>query len=251
EDLATFSGQDNWDDEELWNYEVGSKSTVMGGRGTFNIALYYIDITDLQATITAGSCSSRLVFNVPDSQSSGIELEFAAAPSQNFDFAVSASFNDSELQSEAAGNISGISKGNRLPTVPEFQMAAAATYQWVMSNGRLGFVTGTYQHVGSRFTQVGDHAAGFGTVDLLTFPGVIGGPLTQTTFTFNPELPAYDLVNLRIGVSSDTWEVALFANNVTDEIAFLALDQERGSRARVGYLTNQPRTFGVTTRLKF
>lgn len=252
EDLAIFSGQDNWQDEELWNYEIGSKSTIMGGRGTFNIAAFYMDITDLQATITAGSCSSRLVFNVPDAKSSGVELEFAAAPSNNFDFAISASFNDSELQSEAAGNISGISKGNRLPTVPEFQAAAAATYQWPLKNERLGFVTGTYQYVGSRYTQVGDFAVGFGTVDLLSFdPNNIGGPFTQQFFNFNPELPSYDLVNLRIGVRSEKWEAALFVNNVTDELAFLALDQERGSRARVGYLTNQPRTYGITTRVKF
>ncbi len=251
EDLAIFGGNDSWGDEEQWNYEIGTKSTVMDGRGTFNVAAYFIDIKDLQATVTAGSCSSRLVFNVPDARSSGLELEFAAAPTTNFDFAISASYNDSELRSEAAGSISGISRGNRLPTVPEFQAAAAGTYQWPMQNDRLGFVTGTYQHVGSRFTQVGDFADGFGTVDLLTFPGTIGGPLTQQFFRFNPELPAYDLFNLRFGVSAEKWEVALFVNNITDEVAFLALDQERGSRARVGYLTNQPRTFGVTTRLKF
>ena len=40
-------------------------------------------------------------------------------------------------------------------------------------------------------------------------------------------------------------------NNITDERALLALDQERGTRARVGYLTNQPRTFGLTARLNF
>ncbi len=250
-DLATFGGNDSWEDEKQWNYEVGSKSTVMDGRGTFNVAAYFIDIKDLQATVTAGSCSSRLVFNVPESQSSGLELEFAVAPTTSFDFAISASYNDSELQSEAAGNISGISKGNRLPTVPEFQAAVAATYQWPMKNDRLGFVTGTYQHVGSRFTQVGDFADGFGTVDMLTFGGTIGGPLTQQFFNFNPELPAYDLLNLRFGISDEKWEVALFVNNVSDEIAFLALDQERGTRARVGYLTNQPRTFGVTTRIDF
>jgi len=37
----------------------------------------------------------------------------------------------------------------------------------------------------------------------------------------------------------------VFVNNVTDERALLALDRERGTRARVGYLTNQPRTFGA------
>ena len=251
EDLAIFDGFGTWQDEEVWNYELGSKSTIMGGRGTFNIAAFMMDISDLQATITAGSCSSRLVFNVPDSQSQGIELEVAAAPSTNFDFAISASYTDSELESEAAGDISGISPGNRLPTVPEFQGAAAGTWQWRMPKERLGYLTAVYQHVGSRFTQVGDYADGFGTVDMLTFPGVIGGPLTQQFFTFNPELPSYDLLNLRLGVSSTQWDIALFVNNVTDEIAFLALDQERGSRARVGYLTNQPRTIGVSARVNF
>ena len=45
--------------------------------------------------------------------------------------------------------------------------------------------------------------------------------------------------------------MALFLNNLTDERAFLALDRERGLRARVGYLTNPPRTFGISTRVNF
>jgi hypothetical protein len=31
----------------------------------------------------------------------------------------------------------------------------------------------------------------------------------------------------------------------------LSLDQERGTRARISYLTNQPRTFGVSMRVAF
>ncbi len=260
QDLATFGGQDNWEDEELWNFEVGSKSTIMDGRGTFNIAAYYMDISDLQATVTAGSCSSRVIFNVPEARSSGIELEWAAAPTNSFDFAISASYNDSELGStltstDAAGNVSivsGIEKGKRLPTVPELQFVAAANYRWAMKGGKAGVLTGTYQHVGSRFTQIGDQAAGFGTVNLLAFePNTIGGPLSASTFNFDPELPAYDIINLRFSILSEKWDVAFFVKNITDEIAFLALDQERGTLARVGYLTNLPRTFGVTTRVNF
>ena len=259
QDLVTFGGRDSWDDEEVWNYEIGSKSRIMSGRGTFNVAAYFMDISDLQATVTAGSCSSRVIFNVPEAESQGLEFELVAAPSANFDYAISASFNDSQLNStltstDANGNVTvvaGIESGNRLPTVPEFQMAAAGTYQWQLKNDRLAYLTGTYQHVGSRFTQIGDQAAGFGTVNLLTFPGTIGGPLTQGTFTFDPELPAYDVVNLRFGVTTAKYEVAFFINNLTDETAFLALDQERGTRARVGYLTNQPRTYGVSTRVYF
>jgi iron complex outermembrane receptor protein len=47
------------------------------------------------------------------------------------------------------------------------------------------------------------------------------------------------------------WEAAAFVNNVSDERAFLSLDRERGFRARVGYLTNMPRTYGVSLRMNF
>ena len=55
----------------------------------------------------------------------------------------------------------------------------------------------------------------------------------------------------RIGVLNGVWDIAFFINNVTDERALLALDQERGTLARVGYLTNPPRRFGVATRFDF
>ena len=176
-----------------------------------------------------------------------------------FDFAISASYADSELRStltstDANGNVSvvaGIESGNRLPTVPKFQGVLAGNYRWQMKGGWAGYFNGTFQHVGSRFTQIGDQAAGFGSVNLQMFGPNIGGPVTQNTFNFNPELPSYEIVNLRLGFLNEKWETAFFIKNVTDEIAFLALDQERGSLARVGYLTNQPRTFGVTTRVKF
>jgi iron complex outermembrane receptor protein len=232
----------------------------MGGRGSFNASAFYADIKNLQATVTAGSCSSRLVFNVPKARSAGAEIELELAPNDSFDFAISASLTDSKLQStltstNAQGQVSvvaGIKEGKRLPSVPENQLSAAATYRWQMSQGRAGYVTGAYQHVGSRYTQIGDQAEGFGAVNLLSFaPNNIGGPFTQNTFTFDPELPAYDIVNLRFGFLINKWDVALFVNNVTDERAFLALDQERGTRGRVGYLTNLPRTVGVSTRVNF
>ena len=258
QDLVTFGGRDTWDDETVWNYEFGVKSRVLKGNGALNISGFYMDIADLQATVTAGSCSSRVVFNVPQAHSRGLEVEFEAAPTNNFDFAISGAFNDSELGStlsstDASGNVtvvSGIEEGRRLPTVPRFQLAAAATYQWEVRPGSLAYVTGTYQHIGSRFTQVGDEE--LGTLDLLSFgASTIGGPLSSSVFTYDPELPAYDLLNLRVGLRRNQWDVSLFLNNVTDERALLSFDQERGTRARIAYMTNQPRTFGVTTRFNF
>lgn len=147
--------------------------------------------------------------------------------------------------------IAGIESGNRLPSVPEFQAAAAATYQWLMGPSVV-YLTGVFQHVGSRFTQISDQAEGFGAVSLTAFdPNNIGGPYTQDTFTFDPELPSYTTLNLRLGMLREPWDIALFVNNVTDERALLALDQERGTLARVGYLTNAPRSFGLAANFKF
>jgi iron complex outermembrane receptor protein len=257
-DLVTFGNQPGFKDETAWNYEIGSKSRILGGRGSFNVSAYYVDIKDLQVVVTAGQCSSRLVYSVPKARSIGGELEFAAALSDAFDFALSGGYHDSTLRSTVTSTdskgvvsvVSGIESGKRLPSVPKFEAALAATFQQPIKPGFQGYVTGTYQHVGSRFTQVGDDL--LGTLDMTTFgKNTIGGPLTQKTFTYNPELPAYDIVNVRLGVRHNNWDLAFYCNNLTDERAFLALDRERGTLARIGYLTNQPRTFGITTRVDF
>jgi iron complex outermembrane recepter protein len=260
-DLATFRGHDSWDDETLWNYEVGSKNRVMNGRGSVNVSAYYADIKNLQATVTAGSCSSRLVFNVPKARAAGAELEVDMAPSDAFDFALSASHTDSKLRSTVTSTdptgvrtvVSGIRTGARMPTVPENQAALAGTYHWTASNNWAGYATGTYQYIGDRYTQVGDEDLGpLATVNLLSFaPHNIGGPYTQNTFTFDPKLPAYNVVNLRLGVLRGRWDTALFVNNVTNETAYLSLDRERGLRARVAFVTNQPRTIGINTRVSY
>jgi iron complex outermembrane receptor protein len=258
QDLVTFGGRETWKDETAWNYEVGIKSRVLNGNAALGVSGFYLDIHDLQATVTAGSCSSRVIFNVPRARSQGIEVEFEAAPTRNIDFAISGSFNDAELRStltstDASGLVSvvsGIEQGRRLPTVPRFQLATAATYQWEVKPGTLAYVTGTYQHTGSRFTQVGDDE--LGTLDLLSFgANTIGAPLTAGTLFYDPKLPSYDVVNLRVGVRRNRWDVSAYVNNVTDERALLSFDRERGTRARIGFLTNQPRTFGIATRLDF
>ena len=132
--------------------------------------------------------------------------------------------------------VSGIEEGNRLPSVPEVQARgrvdvapAAAT------RARTRFFTATYNYVGSRFTQIDDRGAGLRDRG----PELVRAEHDRraadaSTFTFDPELPAYNLVNLRLGLTRGSWEVALFLNNLTDERALLALDRERGMRARVG-----------------
>jgi iron complex outermembrane receptor protein len=264
-DLSTFGPLGgSWKDEKAWNYEAGAKTQFAGGKGSLNVSAFYMDIRDLQLTVTAGSCSSRLILNADKARSVGGELELTVSPNDHVDLSVSAGLNDSELLttfSQGGNVVAGIAKGNRLPSVPKFQGSASVTYGWSMATGSRAFVSGTYQYVGSRYTLIDDQGDGvgaacagekFGCLDLNTFgANTIGGPLSQGIFLFNPLLPAYSLVNLRVGLTRQSWDLSVYVNNALDENAFLAADRERGTRARVGFLTNQPRTLGVTLSFSY
>ncbi len=245
-----------WKDEKAWNYELGAKTEFADGRVVFNASVYYADIKDLQANVDAGSCSSRIVVNVPKAHSLGVETELFARPSANWDFGISATWVQARIDSSITGAgttpIAGIRDGNRLPTAPELQAAGSVTYSWPWFSGLNGYANFTVQYVGSSYTQLADQEPPFGTLDGPPAPSFITyvNP-TISSFSFPTKLPSYDIGNLRVGVRADMWELAAFVNNVWDERAFLSLDRERGSRARVGYLTNRPRTFGVTFRRSF
>ena len=250
QDRAIFGGYQRFSDESLWNYEVGVK---MAGPGlTFNAAAFYTKMTDLQVTLDAGSCSSRVVFNVPKAHSAGVELEMTLRPTDNLEFgfagtAVNAVFDSTVV--DGSGNVlGGIRDGNRLPSVPKVQFTASATYNFNLA-GRESYVTASWQYVGSRFTQPSDQENNPRTfVHNLPF---LGAPATAST-TLDLELPKYNLVNLSAGMEFGRgFSGIVYLNNLTDEKALLSFDRERGGRARLGFATNQPRTIGVTLRKTF
>jgi len=255
QDRAIYSGQPTFKDEKVLNYELGAKTLLADRKVTLNASVFYSDIDDLQVIADAGSCSSRIVLNAK-AEAIGAEMELYVRPDEHWDFGLSATYVQAEIAEsrlDASGApIAGIRDGNRLPTSPEFQAAASATYNWSFSTTLDGFVNLTYQHVGSSYTQLADQEPPTGCVGCPGAPGFFpfGAP-TISQFTFDPELPSYDLANLRFGVKAEMWEAAAFVNNLSDERALLSLDRERGFRARVGYLTNMPRTYGVSLRMNF
>ncbi len=250
QDRAIFGGYQRFSDESLWNYEVGVK---MQQRGlSFNAAAFHTRMKDLQVTLDAGSCSSRVVFNVPKAHSSGIELEMTARPTDRLELsfagaAVNAEF-DSTVNDGTGAVLGGIREGNRLPSVPKLQFTASATYNFSLA-GRESYVSASVQHVGSRFTQPSDQENNPRTfTHNLPF---LGAPASAAT-TLDLELPKYNLVNLSAGMDFGRGlSAVVYVNNVTDEKALLSFDRERGGRARLGFATNQPRTLGVTVRKTF
>ena len=253
-DKVIFGGYGTWRDEKLWDYELGMKSQWLDRRLTVNVAAFYEDITNLQATATAGTCSSRLVINVPTARSEGIEAELFFRPNAIWDFGASATVLDAKLTSSVVsslGVVGGLADGNRLPTAPKLQAVAYAGFTIPFRASTDVFGNVTVQYVGSSYSQFENEEPGWGQIGNTTADPngarliAYGGPLTVDQINFNPKLPAYTLANLRVGLKSDRWEAAVYINNISDKAAVLALDYERGRSARVGYLTNQPRTFGI------
>lgn len=249
-DAALFGSFQDYSDETLWNYEVGAKAQ---GRGFYaNVAGFYNDIKNLQVTLDAGSCSSRIVFNVPEAHTMGFEAEIGVTPVTGFNLQFSGSLIEAEFDTTLPGALTaatGIREGNRLPSVPKFQFSASGSYEWAMGDGADAYVSASFTHVGSRYTQPADQENNPRTfVHGLPFGGAPAGAST----TVDLELPSFQLLNLSAGVDFDRGlSVVAYVNNVFDENALLSFDRERGGRARLGYSVGQPRTFGLTVRQSF
>jgi iron complex outermembrane recepter protein len=253
-DITTFGGFQKYKDETLWNYEAGVKYSR--GGITFNAAAFYTDIKNLQVTVTAGTCSSRIVFNVPKAHSKGLEAELAVHPLPGLDLSFAGSLLNSEFDSTLIGGtppvvIGGIREGNRLPVVPKYQFAATANYEQPFGSTGHWYVNGSVQRVGSRYTQPADQEPA-GTIGLTFFDPATGlsGVVPTALGTF--PLRAYTLANASLGLRWDSGlEVVGYVKNIFDTNPRLSLDRERGLRARIGYNIGQPRTIGLTVRQRF
>jgi iron complex outermembrane receptor protein len=252
-DALTFGGHPRYDDETSWNHEIGFK--YQHGVFTFNGAAFYNRIQNLQVSADAGSCSSRVVFNVPKAHTIGLEAEMSAMPIHNLELSLAASVVesqfDSDVRTSGSAVIAGMRSGNRLPSTPNYQLAATAAYYWDAAwagQGAQAHVALSATTMGSRFTQPGDQEPGAGVfVSHLPFGGASGNDAT----VLDLELDPFTIVNFNIGVENDRWGAQIYVNNVTDENAHLSFDRERGGRARLGFETNQPRTIGITVRRNF
>jgi len=104
-----------------------------------------------------------------------LELGFAGS-------AVNAEF-DSTVRDGTGAVLGGIREGNRLPSVPELQFTASLTYNFKLA-GRESYVTASYQHVGSRFTQPSDQESNPRTfVHGLPFQGAPATAATAPMYT--------------------------------------------------------------------
>ena len=217
--------------DSLWNYELGTKTSWLDNRVTFNAAGFYIKWKNIQQNILLG-CGFQYRANAGAAESKGGEAELRARPIDPLEFSVGIGYQDAKITE--SGELSPQRPGDPVFQVPDWTGNAAAT--WTQ------FLTADWKLVGTiDYSYVG---RSFSANNLI--PDASGVFLTR-------ERPAYDIWDMRVAVDHGQYEVALVAKNLGNDHANLgdsrSIAAETPGRPRL--LVDQPRTIGIEVRASF
>ncbi|MGB3471007.1 MAG: TonB-dependent receptor [Erythrobacter sp.] len=206
------------------NYELGWKSTLLGGRVRFNGAAFYMKWSDIQFTrFDPAESPLGLTNNAGDARAIGLEVDFAADVTDELTINGGFVLLDAELTESFTQDITATPgtpadapEGTSLPFAPNFKATLSARYERPIGNLN-GFVQVNGSYNGSTFNDL---------------------------FIANRQRQAsYALVNTSAGIERDNWRASVFVSNLTDERAELF----RNATDFVSRITvNRPRTIGVS-----
>jgi len=222
--------QEVYGPDTSWDYELGEKARLAGGRLSINADYYYIKWNDVQQSMNQ-ACGYTNTQNLADATSYGPEVEVNALVTPEVRIALGGAITHTAFSSIkpeflALANSSQITIPSAILNVPKYSLSSSLTWQHPLAHDHRLTVRLSDSMVGS-------------SSDI---------SFTQTT------LPAYHLTALRVGVNADTWSVTGFVNNAFDKRAMLstnttAFDWVIPSLTRVS--TNQPRTMGLEADYRF
>ena len=202
----------NFAAETVESMEFGLKTDLYDGRARANIAIFSYDYENLQFQATDPDPYRGGVANIPESEMSGLEIEFTGLISDSLTLDMNLAFLDSEISSdyEALDNVDAYQyffgeedlryglrkniKGNELAKTPEFTADITMTYETVLSSGTM--FTGILQYVErGEFQQ-----------------RVNNNPIVDA-------IDAYDILNLTASLDfvGDKWGLDFMILNATDE----------------------------------
>ena len=188
-------------DEFTKSYEVGLKTTLFDRRLRFNIAAFYVDITNFQDSVFTGGPLGFITFNGP-AKSKGVELETAlqATPHIRFDGGLTYADATAVIQPiDATGTPTVDASGKpvfaryRRSQAPKLIFNAGATFTHEVTDGIDLRLNASVRHRSSMFNQ------------------------RQELF-LSPPLTTLDL-SAGLEGSGGKWGINLSARNVTNEIS--------------------------------
>jgi len=111
------SNATTYDSDSLWSYELGFKSSLADNRVTLNGAVFFIDWSDVQQ-FNRLACGFQFTANAGSAESTGFELELAAAPMAGLSLSAAVGYTDAEITD--AGGVAGVAKGDKVQGVPDW-----------------------------------------------------------------------------------------------------------------------------------
>ena len=129
-----------FNDETLTSYEVGFKSTLLGGAARLNASAFYYDYEDFQTLQFIGL--STLIFN-SDAEVYGGEVELQASPGKGWDFILGASYLNATAK-DINAPATGTPVDRTMVAAPDITVNGMARYEWPMWNGAMAMIASFY-----------------------------------------------------------------------------------------------------------
>jgi iron complex outermembrane receptor protein len=180
--LATDAQYFSFDEEELWNYEIGVKSSFFKNRLILNGAIYYMDISDMQVEESVSPLVSYLT-NAAEATGKGVELEMTALVAKGLK--LMARFGYNHVEFDKFKDVKGDYAGNKNPYAPIYTFNIGAQYR---------FQNGIYARA-----------------DLIGY----GEMYLDRANEYKRD--AYEIVNAKIGYETEHFDFYLYGKNIFDK----------------------------------
>jgi len=215
----------NYTPDTLNNYELGLKTTSLGGRLKWNSAVYDMDWKDLQALIynPAVCPSSSYNINVGNARAYGAETSLDFQVTESWSLQASLAYDDSRVTTGATPAYQAY-VGERLPFAPYFSWSWNARYEHAFSGALHGYAQFDMAHKGDMWNALNPEDKN------LNLPRFLQ--------------PSYTIMNLRLGVNpgSERWLAEFYITNLADKNAIVYTNT---GNFDVRYTTNEPRVYGL------
>ncbi|RFP12248.1 TonB-dependent receptor [Duganella sp. BJB488] len=179
--------------DSLWNYEVGSKNTLLDQRMTLNASAYVIEWKDVQV-FNKLPCTYYFTQNAGKLRSEGLELETALKLTRHATLGLSAAYNHAYATRTVVTGIAAqnIPEGSRAPYAPRLSATATASYTIpVRGNDEVG-IAASYAYHSDAYT---NFAAAQGSY---------------------AQIPSSNTLNATITYKTGAYEFGLFGTNLTN-----------------------------------
>ena len=216
--------------EELWAYELGTKSDFFDRLMTINAAAFFYDYRNKQLfgfVVDPIFGTLEALDNVPKSRVYGGEIELRFAPTPALFTSLSAAYTQTEVLEYVGITADGSNQsfaGNKFAYSPEWELSGLIHYEWTLGRDRvLGLSTNA------------------------NYSSESEGELSNNP-VFRRDAYVLAGAQLTFGPADRRWELRGFVNNIFDEVYYTS--QTRSSDVAVRY-TGRPRTYGLSASFQF